>query len=164
MARKHKRQTYKGDLLYYPSARASWGREQEGHDVSSLYQKAASSRRTAKGKDAGLTRGATGVPDRVIMRPKFCLMAILFLASTAAAQTPPAPLVSPEVHSDKSVTFRFRGPNDKEVAVSMEGSAKPLPMRKDDQGVWSVTTEPLAPDYYGYSIVADGVGMFDPSN
>src|SRR5437899_8104063 len=37
-------------------------------------------------------------------------------------------------------------------------------MQKDDQGVWSVTTEPLAPDYYGYSFVADGVGMFDPSN
>jgi len=37
-------------------------------------------------------------------------------------------------------------------------------MQKDDQGVWSVTTEPLAPDYYGYTIIADGVGLFDPSN
>jgi enterochelin esterase family protein len=94
-------------------------------------------------------------------------MAILpgsFLAFTAPAQTPPPPLVSPEVHADKSVTFRLRAPNDKEVAVYVEGAAKPLPMQKDDQGVWSVTTEPLAPDYYGYTIIADGVGMFDPSN
>src|SRR5205814_10693022 len=94
-------------------------------------------------------------------------MAILlgaFLATTAPAQTPPPPLVSPEVHADRTVTLRFRGPNDKEVAVSIEGNPKPLPMQKDDQGVWSVTTEPLAPDYYGYSIIADGVNMFDTSN
>jgi enterochelin esterase family protein len=95
------------------------------------------------------------------------MLAILFmgcLAAAALAQTPPPPLVSPEVHADRTVTFHFRAPNDKEVAVSVEGMAKRLPMQKDDQGVWSVTTEPLAPDYYGYAIIADGVGMFDPSN
>jgi enterochelin esterase-like enzyme len=96
-------------------------------------------------------------------------LAILFLTLTASSQntrsqTQPPPVVSPEVHADRSVTFRFRAPNVKEVAVSIEGSSKPLPMQKDDQGVWSVTTDPLAPDYYGYSFVADGVGLFDPSN
>jgi enterochelin esterase-like enzyme len=98
------------------------------------------------------------------MGEKFCLIGILLLASTAAAQTAPAPVISPEVHADKSVTFRLRAPNDKEVAVQIEGNPKPLPMQKDEQGVWSVTTEPLAPDHYGYSFIADGVGMFDPSN
>jgi enterochelin esterase-like enzyme len=98
------------------------------------------------------------------MREKFYLIAILFLASTADAQTPPPPPISPEVHSDDRVTFRFRGPNLKEVAVSIEGGAKPLAMEKDGQGVWSVTTESLAPDYYGYSFIADGVTMFDPAN
>ena len=87
-----------------------------------------------------------------------------FMAATAPAQTPAPPLISPEVHSDHRVTFRLRGPNIKEVAVSIEGTAKPLAMQKDDQGVWSVTTEPLAPDYYGYSFIADGVGLLDPSN
>jgi len=77
---------------------------------------------------------------------------------------PPPPLVSPEVHADKSVTFRFRGPNDKEVAVYVEGAAKPLPMQKDDQGVWSVTTAPLAPDYYWYTIIVGGVWLGDPFN
>jgi enterochelin esterase-like enzyme len=90
------------------------------------------------------------------------LMGVL-LAGTAAAQGPP-PVVSPEVHADRRVTFRFRGPNDKEVGVALEGAGKPLPMMKDEQGVWSVTTEPLAPDYYGYTIIADGVGLVDPSN
>jgi len=37
-------------------------------------------------------------------------------------------------------------------------------MQKDDRGVWSVTTAPLSPDYYGYSFVADGVRLIDPSN
>jgi enterochelin esterase-like enzyme len=87
-----------------------------------------------------------------------------FMAAGAPAQTPPPPVISPEVHADRTVTFRLRAPNDKEVAVSIEGVPKSLPMQKDDQGVWSVTTEPMAPDYYGYSFIADGVGLFDPSN
>jgi len=82
----------------------------------------------------------------------------------AAPPAPPPPVVSPEVHSDNRVVFRLRAPNAKEVAVSIEGSATPLPMQKDEQGVWSVTSDPLAPDFYGYSFQVDGVGMFDPSN
>ncbi len=96
---------------------------------------------------------------RGIMRQKFSLIAILFLAATAAAQTPPPPLVSSDVHADHRVTFSFWGPNVKGVAVSLEGAAKPFPMQKDVAGVWSVTTEPLAPDSYGYTIIADGVGL-----
>lgn len=76
---------------------------------------------------------------------------------------PPALLVSPEVHSDGSVTFRFRAPNALDVKVEREG-AEPVPMQKDEQGVWSVTTAPLSPDYYGYSILVDGVRSLDPSN
>lgn len=76
---------------------------------------------------------------------------------------PPPRLVSPEVHPDRSVTFRFRDPNAKEVILAREGGTR-VPMRKDDQGVWSVTTEPLQPDIYGYSLVADGVGLIDPNN
>jgi enterochelin esterase-like enzyme len=98
------------------------------------------------------------------MKRTFLPLAILLLAASSSAQNPPPPLISPEVHPDNSVTVRFRAPNDKDVALSLEGVPKPIPMQKDDQGVWSVTTDPLAPDYYGYSIVADGVHMFDPSN
>lgn len=88
--------------------------------------------------------------------------------AVASSPTPrpqqfPPPIISPEVLSDHRVTFRLRDPNAKEVLLAREG-AKPLPMQKDDQGVWSVTTDPLEPDYYGYTFVADGVGLFDPSN
>ena len=67
------------------------------------------------------------------------------------------------MHADRTVTFRFRDPNAKEVMLALEGT-KPQPMQKDDQGVWSITTAPLEPDYYGYSFVADGVNLVDPSN
>src|SRR6266436_3704846 len=103
---------------------------------------------------------------RAIQRGAAPLRAMLFgafLAATAAAQTPP-PLVSPEVHSDHRVTFRFRGPNVKEVLVFVDGTPKPLPMQQDDQGVWSATTDPLAPDYYNYSFSVEGLNSFDPSN
>jgi enterochelin esterase-like enzyme len=75
----------------------------------------------------------------------------------------PQPLVSPEVHADRRVTFRVRAPNAREVLLDREGAARQA-MRKDDQGVWSVTTESLEPDLYGYSFVADGVSLLDPSN
>jgi len=82
----------------------------------------------------------------------------------AAAQTPLPPVLSPEVHPDRTVTFRLRAPNAKEVAVSIEGAAAPVPMKKDQQDVWSATSEALEPDIYGYSFAVDGVGMLDPSN
>lgn len=92
------------------------------------------------------------------------LSAYLLITSLALAQTEAPPLISPEVHSDHRVTFRFRAPNVKQVSVSLNAISKPLSMQKDDQGVWSVTTDPLPPDYYGYSIIADGVNFSDPSN
>jgi len=94
-----------------------------------------------------------------------------FAAAPALAQAPPSPspppppppLISPEVHPDKRVTFRLRAPNAKEVLVDRAGGGK-LAMQKDDQGVWTLTTEPLEPDIYGYSFSVDGVTHFDPSN
>ncbi len=83
-------------------------------------------------------------------------------AKPAPPPAPPARIVSPEVHADGTVTFRFRDPNAKEVILDREGHR--LPMQKDAEGVWTVTTEPLEPDYYGYSFIADGVALIDPAN
>jgi enterochelin esterase family protein len=93
-------------------------------------------------------------------------VAVLLVAASAApstAQAPPASIQSPEVHPDRRVTFRFRAPNAKEVVVALEGAERRA-MQKDDQGVWSATTEALEPDIYGYTFVADGVSLTDPSN
>jgi len=89
----------------------------------------------------------------------FCL---LVTGLPAAAQRP-EPVQSPEVHTDGRVTFRLRAPNAKEVTLNITG-AKSGPLEKDEQGVWSVTTDRLQPDYYEYSFVVDGVSIVDPSN
>ncbi|HEV2501201.1 MAG TPA: alpha/beta hydrolase-fold protein [Terriglobia bacterium] len=73
-------------------------------------------------------------------------------------------VLSPEVHPDRSVTFRFHDPNAEKVVLSVEGSHHPTPMEKGANGIWSVTIPPLAPEIYGYSFVADGVGLMDPSD
>jgi enterochelin esterase family protein len=69
---------------------------------------------------------------------------------------------SPEIAADGRITFRLRAPNAKEVAVSLGG--KQLPMQKDEQGVWSLTTDPMSPDIYTYSLVVDGTTINDPAN
>jgi enterochelin esterase-like enzyme len=102
----------------------------------------------------------------------------VFARQTPAPQNPPptpaaagpaarggrgsAPVKSPEVGADKRVTFRLRAPNAKDVAVSVGG--KQLPMQKDEPGLWSVTSDPMAPDIYTYSLIVDGTSINDPSN
>lgn len=58
---------------------------------------------------------------------------LLLVATSAALFAQPQqqpPLISPEVHPDNTVTFRFRAPNAKEVLLAREG-AKREPMQKD---------------------------------
>jgi len=97
----------------------------------------------------------------------FCSMlflsASMLLGQAPQRTPPPPPLISPEVHTDNRVTFRFRDPNAKAVLLALEGT-QPVPMQKDAEGVWSITTDPLEPDFYGYSFEADGVRLIDPSN
>jgi enterochelin esterase-like enzyme len=105
------------------------------------------------------------------LRP-VCAAFFFFLCLATAQQAMPASdpprqapawLTTPEVHPDDSITFRFRAPNAQDVKLAREGT-EPIAMRKDDTGVWSVTTAPLPPDYYGYSVIVDGVSMLDPDN
>src|SRR5438309_3262659 len=81
---------------------------------------------------------------------------------TPAPQRPPS-LNTPQVHSDDSVTFQFLAPNAQEVKLAREGTDM-VAMQKDNNGVWTVNTAPLPPDYYGYSIIVDGIRTIDPFN
>lgn len=98
----------------------------------------------------------------------FSVSGLLLAQQTKPAQAPPAQnppaLVTPEVHSDNSVTFRFRAANAQEVKLEREGLPEQLPMQKDDSGVWTVNTPAWSPDYYGYSIIVDGARSIDPYN
>ena len=100
-----------------------------------------------------------------------CAAAMALTCSTfTAAQAPPArpggpAVVSPEVAEDRKVTFRIQAPKASEVTVRgdwMTGPAEKL--AKDDNGLWSVTVGPLAPDFYSYAFSIDGVKTLDPRN
>ena len=102
------------------------------------------------------------------MQPISILIAVLFLlqcrfsgAQTVPPPPNPQPIVSPAVHPDGSVTFRVRVPYAHQVLLDLEG-AKPLNMERDDSGVWSITTAPLQPEYYGYIFRSDEVPLIDP--
>ncbi len=99
------------------------------------------------------------------LKPFFRMLSAMMFLFSAATLTlaQEARVVSPEVHADRTVTFRLRAPNAQQVLLSLEG-ADPTPMSKDPGGVWSFTTAALEPDLYGYSFVVDGVALLDPGN
>ena len=80
----------------------------------------------------------------------------------APAQTPPPDgLVSPEVHGDRTVTFRARAPKAGEVTLYGDWMpvGKPQPMTKGSDGVWMVTTEPLETNGHLYWFNLDGLAV-----
>src|SRR4051812_6919371 len=100
------------------------------------------------------------------MRPASLILLAAGLATFAPAVAraqAPRPVRSPEVQTDGRVTFRLRMPNAREVAVSRDGAPR-LVMTKDEQGVWSATTDALPPDIYPYTFAVDGTTLADPSN
>jgi enterochelin esterase family protein len=73
-------------------------------------------------------------------------------------------VVSPEVKADRTVTFRFRAPDAKQVTLIGELDGKTYPMTKDESGVWSVTVGPWPHDVYNYQFNVDGIIAMDPVN
>ena len=84
---------------------------------------------------------------------------------------------SPVVNADGTVTFNVYAPK----AVKVEVTGDFLSPRKVDtqtgqmevpgwaelketNGVWTFTSDPLAPELYSYSLRVDGMEMLDPSN
>jgi enterochelin esterase family protein len=82
------------------------------------------------------------------------------------APTPNDTLKSPEVLPDSRVVFRIYAPKATEITIGGDFlPAGPNPkLEKDEQGVWSFTAGPLAPDFYSYSLTVDGVHTLDPKN
>ena len=86
-----------------------------------------------------------------------------------------APVVSPEIHDNNTVTFRFKAP--KAVRVQLTGDFLPVQknakfeapgivdLKEGQEGVWEYTTpEPLKPELYSYSFIVDGLRMHDTAN
>ncbi len=94
------------------------------------------------------------------------LASLSFLTVTLAAQGPPTTVRSPEVHADRTVTFRLRAPQAALVELTGEvvRGKGPQPMTKGSDGVWSFTIGPLAPEIWIYNFRVQGVELPDPSN
>lgn len=75
-----------------------------------------------------------------------------------------APVVSPQVHDDQTVTFQLGAPNAKEVKVNGQWKDGSAAMEKGENGVWSVTVGPVGPGVWEYSFQVDGLSMIDPAN
>jgi len=110
---------------------------------------------------------------RRVRRDRVCSFSIcigaLILAVSIRAQTPrPPTLVSPDVASDRTVTFRLYAPQATEVQISgewMGPSDKPLPLSKREDGVWTVSAGPFEPNVYSYGYIVNGVRVpLDPSS
>jgi enterochelin esterase-like enzyme len=95
---------------------------------------------------------------------------VVLLAGAAAmlqAQPPNAqPGVSPEVHSDRRVTFRIHAPKASEVGFFGDWMTPNTTqkMTKGEDGTWSITVGPLRPSIYIYNFVLDGLPIADPVN
>lgn len=108
---------------------------------------------------------------------RFIIAAIALLVALGAsgqqALDSGAPVVSPQIHGDNSVTFRLIAP--KAVRVQVAGDFLPaegvdkeeVPLIADmteKDGIWEYTTKPLASELYSYSFIVDGLEILDPNN
>lgn len=75
-------------------------------------------------------------------------------------------IVSPAISADNHVSFSIYSENAQSVAVSGSwmGFGERADMKKNGDGVWSVTVGPLEPSMYHYNFVIDGVSAIDPAN
>ncbi len=92
------------------------------------------------------------------------LPVLILLPVFAVAQPRPPALQSPEVHAERTVTFRVSAPKATAVLLTGDLVKAPQAMEKDNAGVWNITIGPLRPDLYSYRYSVDGLQVVDPSN
>ena len=88
-------------------------------------------------------------------------------------------IVSPEINSDNSVTFRIMAPQAQKVQITgdfLPTQKMEIPgygkydapgvadLTKDEKGVWTFKSKELSPELYSYNLLVDGVKITDPSN
>ncbi|MFD1803566.1 esterase [Mixta tenebrionis] len=101
------------------------------------------------------------------------LLLVLSFAAQAARdlpvsppQTLPVSAWQTRVNADRSITWRLYAPQAGKVAVvtgATPQSYRVQPLQKDERGIWSWRSAPLAPDLYEYFFSVDGMRTIDPS-
>ena len=98
------------------------------------------------------------------MKKIVSILAVLAAGLTASAQQAlwsDSKIVSPQINSDNSVTFRLYAPNAARVEVEGDFPAGEMTAK---EGLWELTTQPLEPELYSYAFKVDGLRINDPSN
>ena len=104
------------------------------------------------------------------MKKLFVAMAAVLASMSMSAQQNisfrEGKLVSPQVNSDKTVTFRLKAPKAKSVKVlaDWEQNNGQGTLKKGKDGVWEYTTPQLASEMFTYRFDVDGVVSIDPVN
>ena len=111
--------------------------------------------------------------ERKIVRKQLLIAALICSAGLFAQQR----VVSPEVPTDSTITFRLYAPYARHVKVESDcfmpgqrdnswfgGHTRQHAMHKDSTGVWTLTTDPVVPEVYQYRFVVDGRKIEDPVN
>ena len=102
---------------------------------------------------------------RIMIFASCCLIAMSSFAQQQLGQRPR--VKSPVINADGTVTFNLYAPSAQRVSVNgdfEEIHGKRLDMTKQENGVWTVTTEALNPELYSYSLSVDGQRFIDPGN
>jgi enterochelin esterase-like enzyme len=82
-------------------------------------------------------------------------------------------VISPIIHSDRTVTFRLNAPEARDVRLTGHiigpnahwlSKDRSLAMVRGAEGIWSITLGPVSPDIYDYGYLVDGVTASDPGN
>ena len=100
------------------------------------------------------------------------LAVAILVAATLAAQPRPNTYhsstrsstdrpITPEIHTDRTVTFKIKAPKATEVTLAFDGAK---PMTKSPDGTWTLTLGPFAPEIYLYAFLIDGVRTLDTAN
>lgn len=111
------------------------------------------------------------------MNPLKCVLLVCWLSlpvtslcAQDAPAKPPAPIrpknqfLSPEIHSDRRVTFRVAAPQAKLVELDGTPPLERAAMEPGADGLWSVTVGPIEPGLYQYWIRVDGMNLADAMN
>jgi enterochelin esterase family protein len=99
------------------------------------------------------------------------LGAAILTASFALAQNPagtrPPEFSSPEVSTERKITFRIHAPKAEAVRLSSSDIPKTgrgVEMKKADNGVWEVSLGPIAPGAYRYNLLSAHLPLISPNS
>jgi enterochelin esterase-like enzyme len=112
-----------------------------------------------------------------LMKKVCAVFCISIFSLSVMAQNAPTPVVRPpqgprnvitppQILPDNRVVFKLFAPKATEVTLNGDWMAAGVnePLTKNDTGLWTLTTKPLKPEFYGYSFSLNGVRIIDPSN